>query len=56
MKPVLHSLRRAMSDDGGAEVIEYALVVGLVIIAAVATITSFGTKVFAKWTSINASM
>ena len=40
-------------DTSGDEVLEYALIVGLVIVAA---ITSVGKKVLAKWTSLNASM
>jgi Flp pilus assembly pilin Flp len=43
-------------DEQGGEVLEYALIVGLIIVAAIAAITSVGTKVLAKWTSLNASM
>jgi Flp pilus assembly pilin Flp len=45
-----------MSDETGAEVIEYALVLGLIIVVAIAVIGSFGTKVVARWTSVNSSM
>lgn len=43
-------------DENGGEVLEYALIVGLIIVAAIAAITSVGAKVHAKWTSLNASM
>jgi Flp pilus assembly pilin Flp len=43
-------------DDTGGEVIEYAIVAGLISIAAIAVIGSFGAKVFARWNSINSSM
>ncbi len=43
-------------DDTGGEVMEYAIVAGLISIAAIAVIGSFGTKVFARWNSINSSM
>ena len=45
-----------ISDETGGEVLEYALIVGLIIVAAIAAITSVGTKVLARWTSLNASM
>ncbi|MGD0461971.1 MAG: hypothetical protein ABSB74_05745 [Tepidisphaeraceae bacterium] len=43
-------------DDTGGEVFEYAIVAGLISIAAIVVIGSFGTKVFARWNSINSSM
>ena len=43
------------NEDGG-EVLEYALIVGLIVVAAIAAITSVGGKVLARWTSLNASM
>jgi Flp pilus assembly pilin Flp len=45
-----------LNDETGGEVFEYALVAGLISIAAIAVIGSFGTKVFARWNSINSSM
>ena len=50
------SLDRLMRDERGGEVIEYALIAGLIIVACVAIITSYGTKVLARWTSVNGSM
>jgi Flp pilus assembly pilin Flp len=54
------SLRRAaarlLSDDGAGEVIEYALILGLIGVVALAVIAAFGTKVLARWTSVNGSM
>ncbi|HEX8342345.1 MAG TPA: hypothetical protein VF624_15685 [Tepidisphaeraceae bacterium] len=49
----MQHLKRLRGDDAGGEVIEYALVIGVVVIAAVATIGIFGTKVLARWTSVN---
>lgn len=43
-------------DDRGGEVLEYALVSGLIVIAAISIIRQVGTKVLAKWTSLNSSM
>lgn len=56
MKTVKSLFAKLVVDDQGGEVLEYALIVGLIIVAAIAAITSVGTKVLAKWTSLNASM
>jgi Flp pilus assembly pilin Flp len=45
-----------LRDETGGEVLEYALVAGLIVIAAIAAITSVGTKVLARWTSLANSM
>ena len=45
-----------IEDETGGEVFEYAIVAGLISIAAIVVIGSFGTKVFARWNSINSSM
>ena len=47
--------RHCFSDDGGAEVIEWALIAGLIVVAAVATVAAFGTKLLARWTSVDGS-
>jgi Flp pilus assembly pilin Flp len=49
-------IRKAALDDRGGEVLEYALIAGLIVVAAIATIHAVGTKVVAKWTSLNSSM
>jgi Flp pilus assembly pilin Flp len=56
MKTVTSLFAKLVRDEQGGEVLEYALIVGLIIVAAIAAITSVGTKVLAKWTSLNASM
>ncbi|HEX4796242.1 MAG TPA: hypothetical protein VH370_20805 [Humisphaera sp.] len=47
---------RVLADETGGEVLEWAIVVGLIVVAAIATVTAVGTKVLAKWTSIDAAM
>jgi Flp pilus assembly pilin Flp len=57
MKSFLSTLAvRLVSDESGGEVLEYALIAGLIVVAAIAVITSVGTKVLARWTSLNASL
>ena len=43
-------------DERGGEVLEYALIAGLIVVAAIAVIGAVGTKVVARWTSLNSSM
>jgi Flp pilus assembly pilin Flp len=45
-----------LRDDRGGEVLEYAIVAGLISIAAIALIGAVGTKVVARWTSINSTL
>jgi Flp pilus assembly pilin Flp len=45
-----------LSDDSGGEVLEYALIAGLIVVAAIAVIGAVGVKVTAYWTSTNSSM
>ena len=56
MKTISHFLRGVLRDESGGEVLEYALIVGLIVVAAITVITSVGTKVLARWTSLNARM
>jgi len=59
MKLVANTLgfvTRALGDENGGEVIEYALILGLIIVVAIALIGAVGTKVLARWGSVNSSM
>jgi len=51
-----NTLRRVAQDDRGGETIEYALILGLIVVTAIVIITSVGTKVVARWTSVNSSL
>ena len=50
------SLIKLARDEQGGEVLEYALIAGLIVVAAIAVITAIGTKVLARWDSLNSSM
>jgi Flp pilus assembly pilin Flp len=54
--PALRRLLPLLRDERGGEAIEWALVAGLVVIGALAVIGAFGTKVLARWTTVNGSM
>jgi Flp pilus assembly pilin Flp len=45
-----------LADEHGGEVLEYALIAGLISVAAISVIGAVGTKVAARWTSINSSL
>ena len=49
-------VKKLWADDNGGEVLEYALIAGLIVVAAIAIIGSVGGKVVARWTSLNSSM
>ena len=52
----MRNIKHLIVDDRGGEVLEYALIAGLIVVAAIATIGAVGTKVLAYWGSINSSM
>ena len=56
MKTIQYRLMRLWSDEQGGEVLEYALIAGLIVVAAIAVIASVGDKVLARWGSLNSSM
>ena len=56
MANVKTMLKTLLNDEQGGEVLEYALIAGLIIVGAIALITSVGTKVVARWTSLDGSL
>ena len=47
---------RLLPDERGGEVIEYALVLGLIVVVCIALIAAVGTKALARWQSVNSSI
>lgn len=47
---------RLFRDERGGEVLEYALILGLIVVVAIAVIGTVGTKVLARWTSVDSSL
>ena len=56
VKGIVKQLIAVGRDENGGEVIEYALVLGLIVVLSIAMIGSVGTKVLGKWTSVNNKM
>ena len=53
----LHAIAaRLVRDERGGEVLEYALIDGLIVVAAIAVITAVGNSVLARWNSVQNSM
>ena len=52
----MKTLNKLFKDEQGGEVLEYALIAGLIVVAAIAVISSVGGKVVARWTSLNTSL
>ena len=52
----LKLIGRMFRDEKGGEVLEYALIAGLIVVAAVAAISAVGGKVLASWTSAQNSI
>ena len=56
MKAIKNLFAKLVRDEQGGEVLEYAIIAGLIVVAAIAVITSVGGKVLARWQSLNSSM
>ncbi|MGF1632833.1 MAG: Flp family type IVb pilin [Phycisphaerae bacterium] len=52
----MRSHRNLFTDDTGGEVIEYALILGMIIVVCIALIGAFGQKVLARWGVVNDGM
>jgi Flp pilus assembly pilin Flp len=50
MKSIIQNVLR---DEQGTETLEYAFVLGLIVVAAMGVVGAFGSRVVGKWTSLN---
>lgn len=48
--------RRVLHEDHGGEVLEYALIAGLIVVASIATIQCVGGKVLGRWQTLNSQV
>ncbi|MCS7033582.1 MAG: Flp family type IVb pilin [Phycisphaerae bacterium] len=53
---MVRNLLNLWNDESGGEVIEYALILGLIVVVCIVIIGTVGTKVLARWTSVNSSL
>jgi len=56
VKTLKNLLGRIVRDDRGGEVLEYALIAGLIVVACIAVIGTVGTKVLGRWNSLSSSL
>ncbi len=49
-------LQKIANDEQGGEVLEYALIAGLIVVVAISVVKSVGTKTLGRWQSVNSSM
>lgn len=56
MKGLFNKLRNVFRDEQGTETIEFALVLGLIVVVCIVIIGAVGTKVVARWTTVNSKM
>lgn len=47
-----HALINCLRDEQGSEVLEYALLLGLIVVGAIGLMSALGIKVVAKWQSV----
>ena len=55
-RAIYRQITRLHRNERGGEIMEYALIAGLIAVAAIAVVAAFGGKVFAKWNSVNSSL
>jgi len=55
-RSLMSLVKKLVRDEQGGEVLEYALVAGLIVVLSIALIGAVGTKVLGRWTSLNNSM
>lgn len=56
MKAVKKSAVRIIDNAGSSELLEYALIVGLIIVAAIAVFGTVGSKVLGHWVTGTSSL
>ena len=49
-------MKQLKSDENGAALVEYTVLLGIMLVAVVATIVTVGTWVSGKWTALNTAL
>ncbi len=53
MQTVRDAAKRFLKDEGGASMIEYSILVGIITVAAITAISNMGLKVGDWWTKLD---
>jgi len=56
MTTIKNVLRRLQFDEDGAALVEYTVLLGIMLVAVIATIIAVGGWVNSKWTALNAAI
>ncbi len=56
MRKFLGTLKKFGNDEEGAALIEYTVLLGIMLVAVIATIILVGTWVSTKWTALNTAL
>ena len=56
MSKVMSLIGRLSRDEDGAALIEYTVLLGIMLVAVIATIILVGTWISGRWTALNASL
>lgn len=56
MAKMLALVRQLKDDEGGAALIEYTVLLGIMLVAVIATIVLVGTWISGQWTTLEATL
>ena len=56
MEPVVRFLSRVVSEEEGQDMVEYALILGLISIIAVGAVTATGTSIQTIWNKVSSAV
>jgi pilus assembly protein Flp/PilA len=56
MKKILELITRLAHDEDGAALLEYTVLLGILLVAVIATITLVGTWITGQWTALNSAL
>jgi pilus assembly protein Flp/PilA len=56
MREALMVVRKLINDEEGAALVEYTVLLGIMLVAVIATIVAVGGWVNGKWTALNSAL
>ena len=56
MRNFVKLIKQLKSDENGAALVEYTVLLGIMLVAVIATIVAVGTWVGGQWTSLNSAL
>jgi pilus assembly protein Flp/PilA len=56
MNKIMNAAKSFVANEDGAALVEYTVLIGIMLVAVIATIIAVGTWVNAKWTVLNGAL